>query len=476
MELKYKLGLSLLFIVLIVSIVSGATSKSFVNLDMRQNSIYNVSNLTVSGNFSGPQSPDAWHLANYSAAYAASGFDNENFTARYDARADRYSIVNYSAEYSASGFDNLNWTTLWNAVAGALWKRANETKFTNENFTDQLAGNISDIRESLWDEANNASKILNNATICRTGKNCNLTNLNVTGLLNISLGFVGVNQIATLKDLTAGNVTITSEIEVRNDEPVTLNKGDPVYFTSYISGLALQGVNFANNTDITKHADCIIAETIATNARGQCVETGHVIQADTSNFAFADDLYLDTGGNLSPAKPIHANCIQKVGMVLRVHGSLGVIWVSGADRCNDAPKDINITGNVTLNTLFGKWNGSAAYTTTIDLTSLLAVKLANGSAANFSEVYADAYDISWANLSNYPAACPSGSFVSTLNDEVTCTSTPDVYLFDGGDNYTGFYNHTFGNTSHAENGTSCYGWNCDGQIYFNGSSMVIKVT
>ncbi len=370
----------------------------------------------------------------------------------------------------------------------------------------------------------------------------NISNITDVDFLNVSLGYIGANQIATLHDLTAGNITITTELEVRNDEPVTLNRGDPVYFTSYISGLSLQGVEFANNTNTSTHADCIIAETIAAGQRGQCVETGHVIQADTSEKLFGDDLYLDTGGNLTHDKPIFAECIQKIGMVLRAHASQGVIWVNGVDRCNDVPKDINITGNATLNTLFGQWNGSA------DLISNLLVE----------------DDVGWTNLTKYPAACNTDFFVSGLSDSVTCTTitgfsnflyaniteyngvenvsmiklgneswaitsvndsikdyynhsidlstyikntvsdlvnyftkakifthignnitssnssmkayVDNVFMFDTGDNITGNYNQTFGNWTMAENGSTCYGWSCEGEIFYNGSSLVLKVT
>ncbi len=333
-------------------------------------------------------------------------------------QAAAWKLINYSDEYALSGFKNEN-------VSVGI---DNGTIIRTSNLTTE--------------------------GICRTGSGCNVTDLNVTGLLNISEGFKGGFEIATLHDLTAGNVTITTELEVRNDEPVTLNRGDPVYFTSYISGLSLQGVEFANNTQISTHADCIIAETIAAGQRGQCVETGHVIQADTSEKVFGDDLYLDSGGNLTHDKPIHANCIQKIGMVLRAHASLGVIWVNGVDRCNDVPKDINISGNLTGDTVFAHHEGSA------NITTGSVIKLPLG----------------WTNLTKYPAACASGFWINTLDDSTTCTTTPDTYAVVDATNATGNWNHTVGNYSFAENGTSCYGWSCEGQVYYNGSSLVIKVT
>ena len=341
----------LIALILLVSVMA-ATRNSFVNQNYHQNSLYNISNLTWSGN------------ASDGTLYIAGG----NIWDALEINATRF---------YQSGSLLLSLVTL-GIISATYWDR--------DNATDHFGPNGSILRTSN----------LTTEGICRTGSGCNVTDLNVTGLLNISEGFKGGFEIATLHDLTAGNVTITTELEVRNDEPVTLNRGDPVYFTSYISGLSLQGVEFANNTQISTHADCIIAETIATNARGQCVETGHVIQMDTSSFSFGDDLYLDTGGNLTPEKPINAECIQKVGMVLRSHASQGVIWTHSMDRCNDVPKDVNITGNVTADTVFAHHEGSA------NITTGSVIKLPLG----------------WTNLTKYPAACNTGYFISTLGDSV----------------------------------------------------------
>ncbi len=212
-----------------------------------------------------------------------------------------------------------------------------------------LAGNITNIGGVLINGSLNPAAGIT-ATL---GNASNSWNTIHGGLLNLTtIGWIGQSQIAVLSDLTAGNLTITVEIEVKNSEPITMNKGDAVYFTSYISGLAIQGVNFANNTDDTKHADCVIAETIASNARGQCVESGHVIQMDTSGFSVHDDLYLDVGGNLTNVKPTTATCIQKVGMVLRAHASQGVIWVNGVDRCNDVPARFSVLGDINTSATF----------------------------------------------------------------------------------------------------------------------------
>ena len=233
-----------------------------------------------------------------------------------------------------------------------------------------LAGNITkiggiEINGSL-NPADGITASLGNASNSWDSIHGNLINLTTIGWLRNS-------EIATLADLTSGNVTLTTVIVVRNDEPVTLTKGTPVYFTSYVSGINVEGVNFANNSEPNKHADCVISETIPQNQQGQCVETGHVITADTTAFSFGDDLYLDSGGNLTHDKPIFAPCIQKVGMVLRSHASQGVIWVSGTDRCNDIPSNINITGD-----FFGRLVNATTLNGTLDCTMI-----AGGTDADF---------------------------------------------------------------------------------------------
>ncbi|KKM19245.1 hypothetical protein LCGC14_1657590 [marine sediment metagenome] len=347
------------------------------------NLIGSINDATLWGlsNFTGAYDnrADRYGRANYSSEYASTGYKIVNFTDEY-ARSG-FKLGNYSDEYSSTGFKlgnwsvlylaesltrflNINWTTLYINEAGTRWNRENATNQFGPNASILRPENISNILEDTYKDGNysdeyastgfdneNASLLLDNSSIVR---------LNVTlvqiGYINVTEGYIDGEEIATLNDLTAGNVTITTEIEVRNDESVTLNKGDPVYFTSYISGLSLQGVKFANNTLESTHADCIIAETIGAGARGQCVETGHVIQMDTSEFGFGDDLYLDTGGNLTTEKQINAVCIQKIGMVLRSHASQGVVWVNGVDRCNDVPKDIDITGNVIASNLIAAGN------------------------------------------------------------------------------------------------------------------------
>ena len=59
--------------------------------------------------------------------------------------------------------------------------------FRNENFSNQLTINMSDIRESLWDFNNNDTLVLDNNTIIRTNNLTNLGVINATNYLDSSL-------------------------------------------------------------------------------------------------------------------------------------------------------------------------------------------------------------------------------------------------------------------------------------------------
>lgn len=155
-------------------------------------------------------------------------------------------------------------------------------------------------------------------------------------------------EVATFNDLVSGNITVTSVETIQNQDSVSVVSGTPMKFTGYNLGQDRQDAIRANNTISGEHADCLVLGTIASGASGQCVVYGKVTGVDTSGFGVGEDLYLNESlGTLTNIKPVNASCVQKVGMILRVHGSQGVIWVNGAGRCNDVPSEININGNIT---------------------------------------------------------------------------------------------------------------------------------
>mgnify|MGYP001368253813 CR=1 FL=1 len=57
----------------------------------------------------------AYNKANYSAEYASSGFDNENFTTRYDGKTDRFLTANFTSNLNTQN------ASLWNASGSNLF-------------------------------------------------------------------------------------------------------------------------------------------------------------------------------------------------------------------------------------------------------------------------------------------------------------------------------------------------------------------
>lgn len=184
----------------------------------------------------------------------------------------------------------------------------------------------------------------------------NVTFIDSINATNIYKGDV---RVATVNDLTGEtNISVTSIEAVRNDDVVTLNKLDAVRFTGYNTGVNRFDVQRANNSEIGYHSDCLILNTIETGRTGQCVIFGTIENADTSIWNIEDDLYLNyTAGTLTNSRPEDADCIQKIAMVLRSHATLGVVWVSGAGRCNDIPSNATFVNLTVNNDLIINGNG-----------------------------------------------------------------------------------------------------------------------
>jgi len=95
---------------------------------------------------------DGYRIKNYSDEYAASGFDNENFSTRYDDRTDRWLIQNYSDEYSASGFDNENFSAQSNSLNSSLWNRTpGNTYLRNINDNVSIGNTNPGAKLVVWD-------------------------------------------------------------------------------------------------------------------------------------------------------------------------------------------------------------------------------------------------------------------------------------------------------------------------------------
>ncbi len=298
---------------------------------------------------------------------------NESMTTYVDVRD---TIINDSAtQYADNKFIvlanesnlNVNSSTFWGVFdsIGSFFSQVGtilgfNTTYFNRSYDQRylMKDNESSLNvnsSNFWDALDSPLNISVVGTLDNLTVLGNITADILNALTNM---FIGNEEVATLNDLTSGNITVTSIVQIRNDEASSVSAGVPMKFTGYISGINTQTAEKANNSATENHADCLVLGTIASGAIGDCVVQGQVTDADTNMWAVTDDIYLNaTSGTLINYKP-NVSCIQKLGMVLRSHASLGVLWVTGADRCNDVSNDIVITGNITANWFFGKLNWS----------------------------------------------------------------------------------------------------------------------
>ncbi len=161
--------------------------------------------------------------------------------------------------------------------------------------------------------------------------------------------YIGSSQIATLDDLTGGNVTVTEIIRVQNKQGTSVPPLRLMHFSGYNVGQNAPEVQFALSTDKTKQAECVTSETIANNAFGSCVVSGLINNVDTSGFTEDVLLHLNkTAGTMTEVQPVKVDCVQEVGEVLRSHATQGVMFVNVPPGCEEIPSFVNVTGNLTV--------------------------------------------------------------------------------------------------------------------------------
>jgi hypothetical protein len=149
----------------------------------------------------------------------------------------------------------------------------------------------------------------------------------------------------TIDDLTNFIRADGIHIKARNVSGGTLTRGTPVYVSDYNSGEnAIEVLKADADVAASMPAFAVIDEDIANNANGSVLSKG-VLTGDathnlnTSSWSVGDELYVSaTIGTLTNVRPATKNdAVQKIGVVLRSHASLGSIFINGADRSNDLP-------------------------------------------------------------------------------------------------------------------------------------------
>ena len=274
---------------------------------------------------------ELWNLANFTTAIGnrlGELWNLGNFTTAYDNRPDRFVYANLST----IGNNPINLSAALNVSGNVTFTQLLSCDTINTDATGLLTCGI--------DETGSFTK----------GDSLSATNVNVTGTLNITgFGFKDGSEIATLADLTGGNVTVTEIIRIQNKQGESVGPLKLMHFSGYNVGANVPEAQFAVSTSRTKQAECITSETIANNGFGSCVVSGLINNVDTSQFTEDVLLHMNkTDGTLTEKQPTDVQCVQEIGEVLRSHATLGVMFANVPPGCEEVPNFVNITGNLTI--------------------------------------------------------------------------------------------------------------------------------
>jgi len=153
----------------------------------------------------------------------------------------------------------------------------------------------------------------------------------------------GTNK--TLDDSTNTIHANAVHLECRNTSGGTLAQGDAVYFSGYDVGTTLPLITLADADNASAMPAAGIVEDaagIGNNANGLVLVRGRLSGFDTTFGAEDAAVYISTSGTtgntLTTTRPTGTtSAVQKVGVILRSHATLGEMEISGASRSNDVP-------------------------------------------------------------------------------------------------------------------------------------------
>ena len=144
-------------------------------------------------------------------------------------------------------------------------------------------------------------------------------------------------------------------IKIRNDEDsTTIEKGDAVYVKgTHNSNILNVGLAHSDSTD-TMPCIGLSNQQLTTGQQGTAVAYGKALGVVTTGFIAGETVYVSNTvpGGLSNVKPFNNDLIQNVGVVTKVHGSNGAVFVTGIGRSNDIPNAVIETSNASVNYVY----------------------------------------------------------------------------------------------------------------------------
>jgi hypothetical protein len=261
-----------------------------------------------------------------------------------------------------------------------------------------------------------ANRFLNNITI-----NDEYTLPSVDGTTGQAIVTDGAGNLSFgTVDAGTADAALKITLTVKNVSGGTLNAGTVVRVspTAYPPSGNVLEVDIADNTSgSTMPAIGILIEQILDDAEGDCVAFGRASGFSTTGFSSGDAVYVNSNGGFTTTKPTGTALIQKIGQVIKVHGSNGSIEVFGAGRSNDVP-------NIPQDQLWiGNSSGVATATnhTVENISNVTTSTKTDGQALVW-----DATNNYWKN-GDVAAAGGGGAELSIERDVITATANQTAF-------------------------------------------------
>jgi len=180
--------------------------------------------------------------------------------------------------------------------------------------------------QGLSDVTVDLSQFIDNTNFYVTGSTFSDSTLTLGrngGLSGITTELIGLNVVHNCLKDSAG----------------TLNVGDPVFAKSWNDTFDVVSVELADATTSsgTMPAIGVIIHTGNTTVQATLLVSGQHDNFDTSSWAIRDPLYVSSISTLTNIRPTGDTQVQKIGQVLKVDATVGIITVHGANRANDIP-------------------------------------------------------------------------------------------------------------------------------------------